>query len=455
MATSTAPPGFSKTKAPPGVACCQQNPCAAAKQADDDLSKAVADRYRRLTGRPMVTEGKLPGDFGPKMMSADSSTCQMRAYEIEDNVRRFNRYRKALPGARAAMDVNQLGDKPGNQSAGQPCLTRLPDDAASLNKALGFSPGTLTDQKLRNDKIGFRAAFYRSSADGRLILVPRDTEPHSMVDWQTNTENGAGLETRQYLEMKDLSTALAKRHAEFDLAGYSKGGGLAQEGGLVSPDSDVYVFNSAGLSDANLGGTGNTSYDSLSSRTTSFSAQDDFLTYMNNTSDPAQQIANAQFLRDNLAGQGLVNPISIDYRNPETAAALDAQQQAQDAVQGYGRSGMSAPPELMATAGTAVDPSFAQDRASYLKSIDEMIAAAQNKMRNHVSFRLFPPVRANTQETIPDSLSWSDNHLLSADDPGPNLGKLAQHQMTNVLTPMQKVVDKDRAALKAFLAHCG
>ena len=65
----------------------------------------------------------------------------------------------------------------------------------------------------------------------------------------------------------------------------------------------------------------------------------------------------------------------------------------------------------------------------------------------------FPLVRAAQQETIPGSDSVIGN-LLGADKPGPNLGKLNQHLMKNVLGPMEKNVDADRQALQDFLQSC-
>lgn len=48
-------------------------------------------------------------------------------------------------------------------------------------------------------------------------------------------------------------------------------------------------------------------------------------------------------------------------------------------------------------------------------------------------------------------MSWK----MGAADPGPNLGKLKQHQMENVLGPMQDNVATDRAALASFVNECG
>jgi hypothetical protein len=86
--------------------------------------------------------------------------------------------------------------------------------------------------------------------------------------------------------------------------------------------SNVYVFNSAGLNNASLARTGQANFNSLASRTSSFSAQDDFLTYMNNITDQAGQLTNARFLRDQLAEpsgwnlSALKKPMQIQYESP-------------------------------------------------------------------------------------------------------------------------------------------
>ena len=102
-----------------------------------------------------------------------------------------------------------------------------------------MKPGVLQDSDLRNDITGFRAALYRDEGTGQMILVPRDTQPDSLVDWQSNTRNGMGLDTPQYQRCAGSPSKLAANDQVFDIAGYSKGGGLAQEGGLVSALSQV------------------------------------------------------------------------------------------------------------------------------------------------------------------------------------------------------------------------
>jgi hypothetical protein len=403
-------------------------PCASCCRAehgqDDELSRAGTARVAALRGQRDLPNGSsAPGGAAGAPSGRVNSDCAQQARALRPIVQRFDRYREALPSARAAADLNELGDKSGDEPSAKPCLTRLPVRAEALNAALGMEPGTLVDRDLRDDESGFRAALYRDESTGKLILVPRDTQPDSLVDWQANTRNGMGLDTPQYKAMRGLTRTLAANDQVFDIAGYSKGGGLAQEGGLLSAPSQIRVFNSAGLSDASLARTGQTDFASLASRTRLFSADGDFLTYMNNTADPGQNIINARFLRTELAGEGsLVAPIDIKTANP-------------------------------ATRGLA-DPTLAVQKAAYLRELDEHIERMQAAYDSGAEVPGFPPVRAASKETIADSATWVGN-LLNAGNDQPNLGKLNQHKMQVVLGAMERDVSDDRQQLQQFLRKCG
>jgi hypothetical protein len=403
-------------------------PCASCCRAehgqDDELSQAGAARIAALSGQRGPTNGASAPDTAAASPSGRvNSGCAQQARTLAPVVQRFDRYREALPSARAAADLNELGDKSGDEPSSKPCLTRLPVQAEALNAALGMAPGTLVDQDLRDDESGFRAALYRDEGTGKLLLVPRDTQPDSLVDWQANTRNGVGLDTPQYKAMRGLTRTLAANDQVFDIAGYSKGGGLAQEGGLLSALSQVRVFNSAGLSEASLARTGQTDFDSLVSRTRLFSADGDFLTYMNSTTDPGQNIINARFLRTELAGEGgLVAPINIKTTNPATRGLPD--------------------------------PTLAVQKAAYLRELDDHIEAMQAAYDSGGDVPGFPPVRAASKETIADSTTWIGN-LLKAGNDQPNLGKLNQHKMQVVLGAMERDVSDDRQRLQDFLRKCG
>lgn len=150
--------------------------------------------------------------------------------------------------------------------------------------------------------------MYRDESTGKLILVARDTQAKSLVDWQTNILNGQGKDTKQYAAMRELSGRLKDKNIDFNVAGYSKGGGLAQEAALINPKAQAYLFNASGLHENSLSRTGTTDFKSLESRTQAFSASNDFLTFMNETIDPQQQIENSQFLRRELAGDNRSAP---------------------------------------------------------------------------------------------------------------------------------------------------
>ena len=415
---------FNRSQQPDGVQQCS-SPCKAAKSADNQLSLSVQKRVESFTGKPEQATGNPPADKSPSLISADSSPCKKRAAALGPTLRRFNRYREALPYARAASDMNKLGDDPKPPKTDEPkqpkgpCLTRLPVNAAALCRKLGLQPGTIESEDLRNDTTGFRAATYRDEANGKLILVARDTQPTSLVDWQTNTRNGEGKYTDQYSAMRKLSFRLTNNDVSFDLAGYSKGGGLAQEAALFNPTAKAFVFNSAGIPDVSVGRNGNLDIRSLDSRTTSFSAENDFLTYMNNTKDPNMQVENVKFLKRELEGKNryLVTPMKIDHRNPELSSAKN-------------------------------DPTFKDELGDYLTELDDKIKGMEANVASGRTVYAFPPVRAGQQETINGS-------SLNSGSEGPNLGKLAQHQTKNVLDPMEKTMKDDKQTLKNFLACCG
>ncbi len=404
----------------PCVACCKAD-----HAADDQLSQAGATRVAALTGArstpsssasaPAAAEGAPSGRV--------NSDCAQQARTLAPIVQRFDRYREALPSARAAADLNELGDKAGDEPSKKPCLTRLPVDAAGLNAVMGLPDGKVLPNDLRNDQTGFRAAMYRDEGTGKLILVPRDTQPDSLEDWQTNTRNGVGQDTPQYAAMRTLTQHLQASNQPFDIAGYSKGGGLAQEGGLVSTLSQVRVFNSAGLPDSALGWTGQTTFDDLVARTKGFSAEGEFLTFMNNTTDPGQNIINARFLQRELAGQGRgLNPINIKVRSPSMRGVND--------------------------------PFFASDKQSYIEELGQHIDDMQTAYDTGGVVAAFPPVRAASKETIDDSMTLAGK-LLGARSDQPTLGKLAQHKMSAVLDSMEQNVADDRKSLSSFLASCG
>lgn len=418
--------GFSRQTGIGATSPCK-SPCATARDSDDNLSAAVQARIKSLTGRPEPATGLQATDDAPMLISADSSPCQRSALTLGPTLRRFNRYREALPAARAAGDMNQrLGAtvKDKDKAVDAPCLTRLPTSAAELNRELGLPDGTIKPEHLRQEDTGFRAAMYRDESTGRLLLVARDTQPTSLVDWQTNTRNGDGEDTDQYQAARVLASRLTLSGVPFDVAGYSKGGGLAQEMALVNPQAKAYVFNSAGLHENSLARTGATDFNALVTRTQAFSAKDDFLTYMNNTTDPAQQVANAQFLRRELAGDNRwgPDPMAIDHRSPAMPKA-------------------------------SKDASFEKDRQSYFDELDAFAKRLEDDAAAGRRLRSFPPVRAAQKEVIPGSASRTGN-FLGASDPGPNLGKLNQHLMANVLDPMEKNVKQDREALQGFLRAC-
>jgi len=183
------------------------------------------------------------------------------------------------------------------------------------------------------------------------------------------------------------------------------------------------VFNSAGMPNEALKRTGQDSFDSLISRTRAFSSEGDFVTFMNDTTDPGQNIINSRFLRRELAGQGPgLNPINLKVRNP--------------AMRGVD------------------DPKFERDKQSYLAELDQQIASMQTAYDTGGSVARFPPVRAGSRETVADSMTLAGKALGARSDQ-PTLGKLAQHKMGVVLDAMESDVANDRKALADFMIKCG
>ncbi len=400
--------------------------CAAKAAADKKLAADTAARIQKLTGEKSTSSAIQPGESGPQLRPGNWSACQNKAADIAPVMRRFERYNAALPGARAALNASQLGDAAGSKAKSMDCVKRLPDTGPELSKALGLPPDAIKTESLRDDTTGFRAAVYQSESDGKLTLVARDTEPHSLVDWKTNTDNGQGLETDQYREMRKLTSRLQDQGVPFDMAGYSKGGGLAQEAGLINTDGNVYVFNSAGIPAESVGRTATTSMDDLASRTSSFSSQGDFLTYLNTQTDPAKQIQSAEWLKSQLATAGswyspLGQPIGLSYLNP-AAKSLD-------------------------------DPAFAAQKSSYLDSLQSLIDTSKSNLAAGTPVQLFPPVRTDSAETVPDTMTWLGNQQGATQDAA-TTGRLVQHQMKIVEGGMEDTNASDRKAMTSFLQQC-
>lgn len=386
--------------------------CEAGLQDDRDLVAAVTERAKVLSSR---------------MRPRVPARCKDLAGEMQTVTQRFGKYSDALPAAQAAYDFNKIDDFP--KSDGQKCLTRLPLNAKNLNKALNIPPGpdAITDVDLRNDATGFRAALYRSEKDGKIILVARDTQPDSLVDWKTNIDNGRGEDTAQYEAMRLLAGKLRKNGVDFDISGYSKGGGLAQEAGLISPESQVYVFNSSGLPSDSIRRTGAIDFTSLEERTKSFSSEGDFLTFMNAPQSRESQLANARFLRHELfvgdrgpMNPKILNPLRIDHRNPENP---DGEQ----------------------------DPKFEDELIKFQAVVDKIIKDFEI---NNSDEPLFPPVRTSSHEVIVNSMSKS-GQALGAREPRASLGKLIQHLMVNVHDPMINQIEEDKKTMKDFIKLCG
>jgi hypothetical protein len=172
---------FWSNKAATCIKECGPPPCVSAKEKDDDLANATAHALQRITGNPAdpaATE-RLDSEIPYNLAEQQNLSCWMRADAIEKSgmLRRFNRYREALPAAYAAEDTNTLGDAADDEDRQkkrkrQKCLTRLPDSAPELNIALRLPEGTIKDMDLRDDDTGFRAGLYRTKRTANLSWPP-------------------------------------------------------------------------------------------------------------------------------------------------------------------------------------------------------------------------------------------------------------------------------------------
>lgn len=97
------------------------------------------------------------------------------------------------------------------------------------------------------------------------------------------------------------------------------------------------------------------------------------------------------------------------------------------------------------------DPEFERELNGYMAELDQKIEAVRREGGRRPAF---PPVRARQKETIPDSMG-NTGKIFGANSDGPGLGKLAQHQMDNVVDGLNGNFKKDRKALLSFLAKCG
>ena len=413
---------FSRSEQPSAVAPCK-TACVAKRQSDDTLFAGVQLRIKALTGRSEPATAREPGDDGPVMMSADDSPCQRQANQLGSTLRRFNRYREALPFGEAANDMSNTkkarkGANPlqAPQPPASACLTRLSGDGPELCRQLGIPADAITTEDLNNPNTGFLASVYRDEANNRLILVANDTDPQSLVDWKTNLENSEGLATDQYNAAYKLAKKLSTYDVKYDISGYSKGGGMGQMMGLVNPDAKVMVFNSAGLPMSATASADKVA--ALAKRTTAYSAEGDLLTYMNETRDPAQLVQNAEYLKKELLGQGSwLQKMRISYRNPENPDA-------------------------------AQDADYAKELTKLTKLMDDQIEQVKRDGLPP------PPVRADYKEVVKGSLGRLAR-VAGAGADRPNLGKQYQHLMGNVLEPIKANFKGDREALESFLENCG
>jgi hypothetical protein len=323
---------------------------------------------------------------------------------VEDAADRFERDNEAAVRARAAANVY-------DQSKAGECLSNLSRDPENLNKELGLDPGTFTREDFENANTGYRAALYKSGSNGRYILSFAGTDPNALSDWQTNIDNGAGEDTKQYNAARQLAQKLHAQGVDFDITGHSKGGGMATDAGLVTPGAGIWTFNSAGLNPkaADIAGEGD--FQDVAARTEAYHTDGDFLTALQTEKDPARQIQNATALRNRLAGaDSIPHPLKVTQSTPD---------------------GGDVPPE---------------ERRQFLDKLDKMIADAKVKAKGE-NLDLFPKALGN-----PHTLGqgWTPS------GPGKDLQPLIRHTMdgkgwvSGVMGDLESQKKQDSGRLEKF-----
>lgn len=230
---------------------------------------------------------------------------------VQAVIDRFAADNEAMVRARAAEAVY-------DPTKSAECTTNLSADSAKLNNTLGLPPDTLRKEDFVDEKSGFRAALYRSESNGRYILAFAGTDPNALSDWDNNIDNGKGADPMQYKDARNLAKKLKDYGIDFDIAGHSKGGGMATDAGLIAENSNVWTFNSAGLpADAlERSGASPEALASLSKRTQAFHTDGDFLTALQTEKDPQKQIENAKNLKAMLEGKTAHGALKITKMNP-------------------------------------------------------------------------------------------------------------------------------------------
>lgn len=229
--------------------------------------------------------------------------------KAEQAAARFERNNKAIIRAYAADNVYNQG-KEGH------CLTNLSKSKEKFEKLLGLAAAKFTNEDFSNPETGFKAALYRSESDGRVILAFQGTDPETLVDWDTNIKNGLGRSTAQGEAARKLAKKLTDAGVDFDIAGHSKGGGLATLAATRAPKAQVYTFNSAGVSPGIIKQYGEVTVENLTRRTQAFRFQDEFLTIMQSQTTAQGRIDQAEQLLSELKGEaGWKNPLKIIKRD--------------------------------------------------------------------------------------------------------------------------------------------
>ncbi|WP_326523466.1 PAAR domain-containing protein [Sphingomonas sp.] len=125
-----------------------------------------------------------------------------------------------------------------------------PEGRAELDR-LGLTPEMLTPPA--SEESNFHARVYRREHPPGYTIAYRGTQMTEMADWQSNAQQGVGMRSDHYDRALAVGGLAAASGEDVSFTGHSLGGGMASAA-AVSTGRPATTYNSAGLSQATVGG---------------------------------------------------------------------------------------------------------------------------------------------------------------------------------------------------------
>jgi uncharacterized Zn-binding protein involved in type VI secretion len=123
-------------------------------------------------------------------------------------------------------------------------------DPGELSR-LGLTPDMLNPPA--SEDSNFSASVFRRDDPPGYVIGYRGTQMTEMADWESNARQGVGLPSDHYDRAMAISRLASESGADVSYTGHSLGGGMASAA-AVSTGARATTFNSAGLSEATVGG---------------------------------------------------------------------------------------------------------------------------------------------------------------------------------------------------------